>query len=80
MSEAGRDAALAALVSQIEDLQSRLLFQDDALSQLDEVVIAQAGQLARLQHQVAELAEKLQQLRDERGASSPPVDEKPPHY
>ena len=48
MSEAGRDAALAALVSQIEDLQSRLLFQDDALSQLDEVVIAQAGQLARL--------------------------------
>ncbi|MFM1897065.1 MAG: SlyX [Pseudomonadota bacterium] len=80
MTDPDQDRLLLELRAQIEDLQARVVFQDDALLQLDEVVIGQAARLDSLQRQVAELLEKLDRLRDERNLEPRPGDEKPPHY
>lgn len=68
----------------LEDLQSRLSFQEDTLGELNRVVSRQTGQIERLEHQLKALAGKYRDLRDavnqgEEGGDSP-IDERPPHY
>lgn len=69
---------------ELEELQSRLSFQEDTLSQLNQVVVRQAGQIERLEQQLWVLAGKYRTLREalETGAEghSDPGEEKPPHY
>ena len=63
---------------QLEDLQTRLAYQEHTLSQLNDVVIGQQAELERLRIVVRDL---LQMVGDERGSASPAsVEEKPPHY
>lgn len=65
----------------LEDLQSRLTFQEDTLTQLNRVVARQDEQIARLEQQLAALAGKYRGLRDAlEEQSDTPVDERPPHY
>lgn len=68
----------------IEDLQSRLSFQEDTLGELNRLVSRQAGQIERLEQQLKALAGKYRDLRDtfEKGeeGSDSPMDERPPHY
>lgn len=77
-SEAAKKADSTA---SFEDIQSRLAFQEDTLSQLNRVVARQDEQIARLEQQLAALAGKYRDLRDtldEHGEA--PADERPPHY
>lgn len=66
--------------AQLEDLQSRLAFQDDALQTLQDVLADQQQSMLRLQRQLAELQERLDQgsLFDQLPAEAGP--EVPPHY
>jgi len=68
----------------IEDLQSRLSFQEDTLSELNRVMSRQTGQIERLEQQLRALAGKYRDLRDavNQGEESgdTPADERPPHY
>ncbi|WP_286804654.1 MULTISPECIES: SlyX family protein [unclassified Marinimicrobium] len=69
----------------LEDLQSRLAFQEQTLTDLNDVVARQTEQIDRLEQQLRALADKYRDLRDaveqspgEEGGS--PADERPPHY
>jgi SlyX protein len=64
----------------IDDLESRLAFQDDLIESLNEVVARQDREIALLTQRLAELAAKIEDV----AASSPAVSgeghEPPPHY
>ncbi|WP_347331935.1 SlyX family protein [Marinimicrobium locisalis] len=66
-----------------EDIQSRLAFQEQAVSELSDVVARQAEQIDRLEQQLRALAGKYRDLRDtleEGPGGGNPVNERPPHY
>lgn len=65
----------------LEELESRLAFQDDLIETLNETVARQDRDLARLELKVKSLSEKINDL-SEAGAAliSTPGDEVPPHY
>ncbi len=67
-----------------EDVQSRLAFQEQALTDLSDVVARQGEQIARLEQQLLALAGKYRDLRDaveeHPGGAASSVDERPPHY
>lgn len=63
----------------IEDLQSRLAFQEDTLTELNRIVANQDRQIAGLLTAVKSLAEKLDGMvyeREHQGSAN----EVPPHY
>lgn len=67
------------LIEKIEDLETRLSFQDDLLSAMNMRVTEQDTEIAKLQLQLQHINQKLKEshsLND--GENS--VDEKPPHY
>lgn len=67
--------------SVLEDLQTRLSFQEDTLSQLNRIVARQDEHIARLEQQLGALAGKYRDLRDTlEEQSSAPGEERPPHY
>jgi SlyX protein len=59
----------------IEELETRLAHQDKAISDLNEMVLAQWRKIEALERQLNRMGEEMQDL----GSSSVPVD-KPPHY
>ncbi|MDO6746069.1 SlyX family protein [Gilvimarinus sp. 1_MG-2023] len=65
---------------EIEDIQSRMAFQEDTLSELNDVVARQDRQLQALMAALKSLAQKYDDLMFEREQSQGAVDEKPPHY
>jgi len=66
--------------STIEQLQSRIAYQDATIAQLNEVVIAQQRQLDKLEASLNELATRLQTSVEHGDRASDPADEVPPHY
>lgn len=67
------------------DLESRLAFQEETLSQLGEVVASQDQRIVRLEQQLQALAGHYRSLRDAvdeaKGLAGGAVpDERPPHY
>ena len=67
----------ANLEERIIELETRLTYQDDALQQLDAVVIAQRAELDRLQRELDVLKQQIWDLGHASGdAPEPP----PPHY
>ncbi|RUO38908.1 SlyX protein [Aliidiomarina taiwanensis] len=75
------DKQLQALVQRIDDLESKLAFQDDTIDALDKLVQAQSSELQTLHKYIRLLAEKIQPEED--AEESPPfnlIDERPPHY
>lgn len=66
-----------SLEDEIVELQTKVQYQEDALHKLDEVVIEQGKLIDRLNRQIIELQDRLEQVRYERGDQK---DEKPPHY
>ena len=62
----------------IDDLQSRLVFQEDAIDALNKTVAEQSGEINLLQQQIKYLHDQLKQLQElqkEQGQH-----EVPPHY
>lgn len=69
------------LLEMIEDLQSRLLFQEESIAALDRVISEQDQTLMTQQRQLVLLSEKLKSLEARQSDSGDSVvDQKPPHY
>jgi len=69
------------LQEQIDDLQEKLLFQEDTIQKLDEVVCKQYQLIDLANRKVKELEEQIFNLQDELEKGVAGKDnEKPPHY
>lgn len=71
---------IGRLNARVDELETRLAFQEDTLTQLNDVIAAQDAQLRALLGRVKDVAEKYQDLSYEMQKGSKPGDEKPPHY
>lgn len=67
------------VTEQIEDLQSRIAFQEDMISKLNDTVVEQGMQLMSLQKQLQHVYKKVKNVSFD-DDDYDPVDEKPPHY
>ena len=67
------------MTARIDELESRIAFQDDLIESLNEVVTRQDRDLAMLTLRLQELASKLNEIGDA-AASPSPDSEVPPHY
>jgi len=74
------ESTMAELAARVEELESRVAFQEDTLSQLNDVIAAQDAQLRMLVSRLGELGDKYRDLSYEVQGDSKPGDEKPPHY
>lgn len=65
----------------LDELESRLAFQDDLLEQLNRVIARQDRELADLGRRVRELERRLAELAEAAaGPGTPSAHEVPPHY
>ncbi len=72
---------LEALETRIEELESQLAFQEDALEQFNAIVTRQQGQIDDLTVQVKYLRDQLLEAASSlQDVQSGPAQEKPPHY
>lgn len=63
------------------ELQTKLAFQEDAVDELNGVIVRQDKLLYQLEKQVALLLEKVKEFAlADSGEGTDPADEKPPHY
>lgn len=62
----------------IEDLQSRLVFQEDAIEHLNKTIAQQGQAIELLQQQLQYLYGQVKQLSEQRSESQ--QNELPPHY
>ena len=62
--------------SRLETLETKLAFQEEALQQLSDVLVAQQGRIDRLEARLVLLTEQLR----ERAEQNAEPDEPPPHY
>ncbi len=71
----------SAIESRLDELESRLAFQDDLIESLNETITRQDRELVRLELRVKSLGEKLNDFAE--SAAMPgaaPGHEVPPHY
>jgi SlyX protein len=68
---------LSSDAARLETLETKAAFQEDALQQLSDVLVAQQARIDRLEARLALLAEQLERQADE-GAGL--AEERPPHY
>ena len=81
MANKTEGTAGSELESRIDELESQLAFQEDALEQFNAIVTRQQGQIDELSAQVKHLREQLMDVAEGfQGAQSDPAQEKPPHY
>ncbi|UTF60898.1 SlyX family protein [Gilvimarinus sp. DA14] len=67
--------------TEIEDLQSRLAFQEDTLSELNAIVARQDRQIEALTDALTRLAKKLDDMAyDAQQSTATAASEVPPHY
>jgi SlyX protein len=66
-----------ALSARIDELEARLMFQDDTIETLNATITAQWRQIDVLTQQVAALNDR---LREAESAMPKPANEPPPHY
>ncbi len=62
-----------------EDLEIRLAYQDQMLTELNDVVTNQQARIMQLEQRVEALVGRLQSL-GESAEAVPAADERPPHY
>ncbi len=67
-----------SLAQRIDDLETRIAYQDDTVETLNATITAQWKQIEALTRQIAMLTERLQSV--ESNAPSAPANETPPHY
>ncbi|PSJ38726.1 SlyX family protein [Zobellella taiwanensis] len=68
-----------ALLQRLEQLETRLAFQDDTIEQLNQEITAQGGEIARLKLQLGLLSQKFKELQPGQLASQA-EETPPPHY
>ncbi len=72
-------SSLSTLGARIDELESRLAFQDDTIESLNQVVARQDAELRSLKLELRELSGRLKELNDA-APESDPGHEPPPHY
>lgn len=65
------------LSERIDALESRLMYQDETIEQLNATITAQWTQIDALTRQLAALSERLQEAE---ASAAGPANERPPHY
>ena len=70
----------ADIESRLEELESRLAFQEDLIESLTEVTVRQDKDIARLIVQIKKLSSGLADVSETIGSGPPPDHEIPPHY
>jgi len=71
----------ADIESRLEELESRLAFQDDLIESLNEIVVRQDRDLSLLTHKLTELESRLRELAESTSSPGDPTGhEAPPHY
>ena len=71
----------ARIEARLNELESRLAFQDDTIEILNETVARQDREMARLELRFIALADKLSDLAESSAVpGGTPADEAPPHY
>jgi len=69
------------LATRLDELESRLAFQDDLIESLNEVIARQDRDLSRMAQQLKDLTTKISDLSESGGGPSTPAGyEVPPHY
>ena len=68
------------LEARVDELETRVAFQEDTLSQLNDTIAKQDAQLRALLGRMKEVSEKTQDLMFEMNKGDKPADERPPHY
>ncbi|MCO1334246.1 SlyX family protein [Microbulbifer sp. OS29] len=68
------------LVERIDELESRLAFQEDTISGLNDVITRQDADIRTLLAHMRELGEKYRTIAFEVQGGAKQLDEKPPHY
>lgn len=76
--QALNDQVLSELQRELIELQTQVAFQEDALSELDDVVAAQQRQIEQLTLLCERLGRQLEQMATSWG--EPGEDTPPPHY
>lgn len=72
---------IETLVQRLDDLESKLAFQDDTIDALDKLVQSQSNELQMMHKYIRLLAAKVQPDDDpEPNSLFNPQDERPPHY
>lgn len=72
---------LTALTARLDDLETKLAFQDDTIDALEQLVRAQNTELQTMQRYLRLIAEKVAPLdNSEPGEQFNPANERPPHY
>ena len=66
------------LLTRLEQLETKVAFQDDTIEQLHQELSTQGAHTARLQAQLTIMVQRLKEIQT--NESSTPVDETPPHY
>ena len=66
--------------ARIDDLESRVAFQDDLIESLNEVVARQDREIAMLVKRVADLSDRVEQIASDAPVASGDGHEHPPHY
>lgn len=65
----------------IIDLQTRLAYQEDLLTELNRIVTSQDAEILTLQRQIKHLAKRLEEFLTAPASSGVEMgDERPPHY
>lgn len=65
----------------VDDLQMRVVFQEDTLQSLNDVMAVQDQQITEMREQMRFLAEKYKSVSySAEQSQSSPMDERPPHY
>ena len=71
----------SVIESRLDELESRLAFQDDLIESLNETIARQDRELGRLELRLKSLADKLNDLAESAAApGAAPGHEVPPHY
>ena len=71
----------ASVIERLDELESRLAFQDDLIESLNEVITRQDRELAQLTLRVKNLSDKLTDLAEAGGGAEHATShEVPPHY
>jgi SlyX protein len=66
------------LIERVDDLESQLAFQEQTITELNQLVAQQNKELSTFKRHLQMLAQRVEQSRDQH--SDNPVDEPPPHY
>ena len=65
--------------SRLVDIETRIAFNEDAINQLNDVILMQQKRIEQLEELCKRLREQLQQAMPASDGGKP-ADEKPPHY